>query len=167
MGLSIAQIRAAAALARGNTDTAAIEAAGVARATFYKWKKQQQFEDAVQLFTQQELENQSKLAAAAGSTDDLATAYQDEVWIKQQLKEILELKISLTTGLLERIDSEDISPRQLPQLVQSITQLIESFRSSNDRLAGLENLISELSQIEKARAKNVVEIASAGDATAA
>ena len=167
MGLTIPQIRAAAALARGATDTAAIEAAGVARATYYKWKKKTEFDDAVQLFTQQELENQAKLAAAGGSQDDVATAYQDEIWIKEQLRDLLEFKVGLATGLLEQVEPDDISPRQLPQLVQGITQLIESFRTSNDRIAGLENLIHELSQIEKARSKNIVSIASSSDASAA
>ena len=167
MGLSIKQIRAASVLAMGGTDTAAIEAAGVARATFYKWVKLQTFTEAVHMFTEQETENRTKLAAAGGSQDDVAIAYQDEIWIKEQLRDLLEFKIGLTTGLLEQVEPDDISPRQLPQLVQGITQLIESFRTSNDRIAGLEHLISELSQIEKQRSQNVVKIASAGDASAA
>ena len=167
MGLTISQIRAAAVLARGATDTAAIAAAGVARATFYKWKKKPEFDEAVQLFTQQELENQAKLTAAAGSVDDVAVAYQDEIWVKQNLKDLLEAQIGLTAGILDHIESDDISPRQLPQLVQGITQLIESFRTSNDRIAGLEHLIHELSQIEKQRSKTVVQIASAENTSAA
>ena len=158
MALSIGQIKAASALARKSTDTAAAEAAGVCRTTFYKWQKQKSFQDAVELFTQQELEHQARLAAATGSQDDVAVAYQDELWLKENLRSLLESKIDLTTGLLEQVAPNDISPRQLPQLVQGITQLIESFRTSNDRIAGLENLISELSKIEKQRFEKVVEL---------
>lgn len=167
MSLSIPQIRAASSLARGSTDTAAIEAAGVARATFYKWVKQKDFNDIVQLFTEQELENQSKLAAAVSSDKDIATSYQDEVWLKDQIKKLLDAKIQLTTNLLERIEAEDISARQLPQLIQGITQLIESFRNANDRISGLEDILSELSRIEKEREKKVISIASADDSEAA
>ena len=161
-GLSIKQIRAAAALARGATDTAAIEAAGVARSTFYKWVKQKQFKDAVRLFTKQENENRAALAAAGGSDDDIAVAYQDEVWIKEQTRDILELQVSLVLGLLERIEPEDVSTRQLPQYIQAITQLVESLRTSNDRISGIEEILHELSKIEAARAKNVVSISDAG-----
>ena len=167
MPLSISQIKAASALARGSTDTAAAEAAGVCRATFYKWQKTKPFKDAVALFTSQEIENQSKLAAAVSSNKDVATSYQDEIWLKNQIKKLLEAKIQLTTDLLERIEAEDISPRQLPQLIQGITQLIESFRNANDRISGLEDILSELSRIEKEREKKIISIASANDSEAA
>lgn len=163
MALSISQIRAASALARGSTDTAAIEAAGVARATFYKWAKQKDFTAAVQLFTARELEHQAQLTAAADSADDVAQAYQDEQWLKQQLRGLLEQKLTLVTDVLAGTEAETISPRQIPQLVQSVTTLIDSFRTSNDRIAGLENLIHELSKIEASRAKAMVDIASASE----
>ena len=169
MGLSIKQIEACRRLSRGEKDKDIYPVLEISESSFYKWKKQPAFNKCLEIFTQAELERAAALADAAGAGDEVSQAYADETFIREQLKPIFESYAVLVTEVIERVkeETDDISPRQIPQLLQGLSTLIDSFRTSNDRIAGLENILNELSKLEQERAKKVVSIANAPSNSAA
>jgi hypothetical protein len=170
MTLTMQAIKAAQLLAKGRRDSQVISDLGISESSLYSWKRKADFSAILQLFMVEELAKTAALTEAAGGGADVIAARRDEEFIRDQLKPVLETYIALVAAVIERVkndESDSIPSRQIPQLLQGMASLIETFRTSHDRLAGLESIICELGKIEKSRAERVVSIATSGRNSAA
>ncbi|MEM1240373.1 MAG: hypothetical protein AAGI45_11080 [Cyanobacteria bacterium P01_H01_bin.26] len=143
---SIAQLNAAQIVAKGGTDRAAWEAANVSKATFYRWKKIATFQETVAWFQQRYAES----SVAEVSTVDIDDSIQRDKRLADKLDSIAHKIADLSVGLLDEIAPEDVSIRVLPSLVRAMTECINCQRQGLDRISGMEQILDELGQIEKA-----------------
>lgn len=152
MALSMSQLKACQLLARGLKDKDVWPQVGTSETTFYRWKKSKAFEECLLFFQREELEKGAAIAAAAGDGDDLQQSREDELFIRQQVRQLAENTCLLANRLIEAaIDAgiEELSPRMIPSLVKAATDAVSCLRDGNDRLSGLEGILDELGQIEK------------------
>ncbi|NEP16869.1 MAG: hypothetical protein F6J97_08175 [Leptolyngbya sp. SIO4C1] len=160
MPLSIKQIKAAQLMAKGHKDKDVWPAVGISEGGFYKWKKQLDFQECLEIFTRAELERSRQLAAMADASE-LSQAQRDERAVRGLLASLVSQVGVLLRELVEATEADDLSARQIPQLMTSLCTVIESLRTSNDRLSGLEDILHEISKLEARLSDKVVSIASA------
>ena len=151
--LSENQLIAAGEIARGRTDKEAWEAAKVSKATLYRWKSQKNFQKIVTW--SQDLLKSAITEAGLGQTDqaELDTAIQRDIALNEKLDQIAHKIADLSNDTLDEVEPEEVSVRVLPSLVKSLRDVIECQRQGLDRVNGLEGILYELEQIEKASTK--------------
>ena len=136
MALSINQIKAAQLLAKGNKDKDVWPKVEISEATFYRWKKQKAFQDCLSFFQKEELQKGAAIAAAAGDSDELEQSRDDEIFIREQVRELAVNTCKLANSLIQSaIDqgAEELSPRMIPSLVKAATDAVVCLRNGNDR----------------------------------
>ena len=161
MALSINQIKAAQLLAKGSKDKDVWPKVEISEATFYRWKKQKAFQDCLSFFQKEELEKGAAIAAAAGDGDELDQSRDDEIFIREQVRELAANTCKLANSLIQSaIDqgAEELSPRMIPSLVKAATDAVSCLRDGNDRLTGLEGLLDELGKIEAEISAKSIEL---------
>jgi hypothetical protein len=163
-------VKAAQLLAKGRRDAQVVSDLGISPSSLYAWKKKRDFSEILQLFMIEEITKTAAITEAAGGGADVIAARRDEEFIRDELKPVIETYVALVATVIERVkadESDAIPSRQIPQLLQGMASLIETFRTSHDRIAGLESIVNELGKIEQSRAERVVNIATGGRTSAA
>lgn len=152
LAFSEKQMKAAWLKANGRTDAAIIKAIGLASSTYYKWKKTDSFTEMVEFISSQTMEKNITLQPKGVEVVDLDTARSDELsTIKNQRRIALELG-ELTVDLLVEIRRQgvtDLGIRHLPSTVRAFTEAVSALQNTNDRLIGLDSLISDLIYVER------------------
>jgi hypothetical protein len=151
MTLSMKQVQAAQLVAKGLMDKDVWPKVKVSEATFYRWKNLKSFQDCLSFFRREELEKGAAIAAAAGDSDELEQSRNDEIFIREQVRELAANTCKLANSLIQSaIDAgaDELSPRMIPSLVKAATDAVACLRDGNDRLTGLEGLLDELGKIE-------------------
>lgn len=156
-------------MSRGAKDKDIWPRLDISEAGFYKWKKQADFQTALEIFTKAELEKNAAISAASGGTSDLEASRQDEQFIREQMKPLVEELIGLAKDLIGHTRDQgvdELSPRMIPGLMNAVTDAVKCLRDGNDRLSGLEALLDELGKVEATVSEKVISIASRGKAEA-
>lgn len=144
------QLKGAWALANGRTDAQAYRAAEVRESTFYKWKKKPEFLAIVKVLSEQ---RESELKAKAEEIVSIDSARADEEKALTYQRELVNELGLLSVDLVKQIRAdgiENLGPRYLGPVIRGFVEAVNVLQSTNDRLIGLESLISDVESIEEA-----------------
>ena len=150
-GLTLEQIKAASLCAKGLPDRECYESVGASKATFYRWKKLEIFDEVVSLFQNLESERLAILSEIRVEPATCDDARSDEAKFREMAMPLLTGIFEITEQLVETLKaSEEVSsPRFIPSFTNVLIELIRCIRESNDRITGLESILDELTEIKK------------------
>jgi len=149
-------------LANGRTDADSASGAGVTTRTLYKWKLKPEFSAMVEFLKE---ERDRQISEQAENIVNLASAREDEEKALNIQREIVGELGALTLDFVKRLreeGAEALSPRSLPQFIKSFAEAVSAMQTTNDRLIGLEALISDVEDIE-AQIQEKLESVEEGD----
>lgn len=155
MELTISHLRAARALANGASISDVARKVNVARGTIYGYQKLPEFQSAVQVFKEEQIEQ------AVSNEADVTQSRDDELALRQYIRPLAEETCGLVLDLVRHFREqgvENISPSRIQGLMNSAVEAIECLRKGNDRISGLEVLLDELSKTQEVHAAKVVPL---------
>lgn len=162
MALTEKMLKGAWLLSQGRKHKDCYEGAKVTEKTLYQWLKRDDFKAAVELLQGDRLDKEAEVKKETAEAD-LNTARDDELANLSIQREIVSELGELTLEFLQQIRDEGLetlSPRQFPAFVKALADTTAMFQNSNDRLIGMESLISDVESLEKeiqVRAESIEE----------
>jgi len=149
---------AAKAMAGGQTDIVAADAAGVHVSSISRWKRDTEFQELIKFYTAPAERVQ---AIARGGDADYREVYrlipERERELVQRLETMLDRLADVLMNRLETLSEDEIADlptRLLSQMMKTYFDGLQVLQQTHDRASGYEMVLNDLERIHAAESRN-------------